>query len=63
VSKVTTCFLIAYSHANLSARSEADIRHKLFVAESDLAEQGIPSIHEVSPCSFIIAGLELEDQQ
>lgn len=53
----------SYIFVNIGHRSEADIRHTLFTAESEMAEQGVLSIHEVSPCSFMTAGLELEEQQ
>jgi hypothetical protein len=43
--------------------SEADIRLTLLAAEKTEVEQGVLSVHEVSPCSFMTAGLELEEQQ
>jgi hypothetical protein len=43
--------------------TQADIQHRLFKEEADLVDSGVLSLHEVSPCSFIIAGLELEEQQ
>ena len=36
---------------------------KLAEDESQDASVGIIALHEVSTCSFIVAGLELEDQQ
>jgi hypothetical protein len=36
---------------------------KLAEDESQRASAGITALHEVSACSFIVAGLELEDQQ
>jgi len=44
-----------------SGKSEAEIQLKL--AESEHTSAGVTALHEVSTSSFIIAGLELEDQQ
>jgi hypothetical protein len=43
--------------------SEVDICLTLFAAKKEEVEQGVLSIHEVSLCSFMTAGLELEEQQ
>ncbi|KAJ6458082.1 hypothetical protein C8R47DRAFT_995450, partial [Mycena vitilis] len=43
--------------------TEADVLLKLEEDETKRVEAGIPSIHTVSPSSFIAAALEVEDQQ
>lgn len=46
-----------------SGLTEADIRLAFAKEEEEQAAKGIPAIHEVSPSTFIIAGLDLEEQQ
>ena len=46
-----------------SGLSEIDVRTQLAEEEVQWESAGVPSIHEVSPSKFIIAGLELEDEQ
>ncbi|KAK7055626.1 CxC2 domain-containing protein [Favolaschia claudopus] len=46
-----------------SALKEADVRLKLAEEEAADAARGVPSLHDVSPSSFVHNGLELEDQQ
>ena len=43
--------------------SEADVRLQLAQEEANRAAMGVPSLHEVSASSFIVAALDLEDQQ
>ncbi|KAJ7164821.1 hypothetical protein C8R43DRAFT_1122699 [Mycena crocata] len=49
--------------ATQSGLTEAQVRLQLSQEEQELAASGVPSLHDVSPSSFIYAGLELEDQQ
>ncbi|KAK6964695.1 CxC2 domain-containing protein [Favolaschia claudopus] len=46
-----------------SALKESDVRLKLAEEEAADAAKGVPSLHDVSPSSFVHNGLELEDQQ
>ncbi|KAK7039763.1 hypothetical protein R3P38DRAFT_2769907 [Favolaschia claudopus] len=46
-----------------SALKESDVRLKLAEEEAADAARGVPSLHDVSPSSFVHNGLELEDQQ
>lgn len=43
--------------------SEADVQLQLAQEEADQAAMGVPSLHEVSASLFIVAALDLEDQQ
>ncbi|KAJ7681054.1 hypothetical protein DFH06DRAFT_1265705 [Mycena polygramma] len=43
--------------------TEAQVLLKLEQQESERLEVGVPSVHRVSPSSFIAAGLEVEEQQ
>ncbi|KAJ6499891.1 hypothetical protein DFH09DRAFT_945023 [Mycena vulgaris] len=43
--------------------TEAQVLLKFSEEEKTRAEEGVPGIHDVSPSSFIAAGLEVEDQQ
>ncbi|KAJ7768836.1 hypothetical protein B0H16DRAFT_1716037 [Mycena metata] len=45
------------------AKSEADVLLAMEKEEEERTKAGVPSIHSVSPSSFIAAGLEVEDQQ
>ena len=42
--------------------TEGDIRVALMEKEAQLAKDGIPPLHAVTPSGFIVLGLELEDQ-
>lgn len=57
-STQTNPYEIAHSGLN-----EADIRLAFAREEEEQAAKGIPAVHEVSPSTFIIAGLDLEEQQ
>ncbi|KAJ7448160.1 hypothetical protein FB451DRAFT_1343347 [Mycena latifolia] len=43
--------------------TEAQVRLQFSEEEAERVEKGVPALHDVSPSSFIYAGLELEDQQ
>ncbi|KAF7375725.1 CxC2 domain-containing protein [Mycena sanguinolenta] len=43
--------------------TEAEVRLKFATEEEEEAKKGIPALHEVTPSSFVAAGLELEEQQ
>ncbi|KAJ6451209.1 hypothetical protein C8R47DRAFT_998609, partial [Mycena vitilis] len=43
--------------------SEAEVRLQFTKEEAAKAARGVPSVHDVSPSSFIIAGLDLEEDQ
>jgi hypothetical protein len=43
--------------------TEAEVRLKFAQEEEEEAKNGVPALHEVTPSSFITAGLELEEQQ
>ncbi|KAJ7040201.1 hypothetical protein C8F04DRAFT_948750, partial [Mycena alexandri] len=43
--------------------SESDVRLKFSRTEEADAKLGVPSVHDVSPSSFIVAGLDLEEEQ
>ncbi|KAJ7926131.1 hypothetical protein B0H13DRAFT_1599892 [Mycena leptocephala] len=45
------------------ARSKAQVRLQFSEEESKHADLGMPTLHDVSPSSFIYAGLELEEEQ
>lgn len=47
----------------LLATTERDIRLQLVKEEEAEASRGVLPPHDVSPSSFLHAGLELEDQQ
>ncbi|KAJ7481074.1 hypothetical protein B0H11DRAFT_1724414, partial [Mycena galericulata] len=46
-----------------SGISEHDVRLEFAQEEAEEAARGIPAIHNVSPSAFILAGLDLEEQQ
>ncbi|KAK7013942.1 CxC2 domain-containing protein [Favolaschia claudopus] len=46
-----------------SALKEADVRLRLAEGEAASVERGVPALHDVSPSTFIFAGLDLEDEQ
>ncbi|THU87804.1 hypothetical protein K435DRAFT_866944 [Dendrothele bispora CBS 962.96] len=46
-----------------SGLTESEIRLQLLSLEAEQEKAGIPTIHNISPTSFISQGLELEDQQ
>ncbi|KAJ7475064.1 hypothetical protein B0H11DRAFT_1728060 [Mycena galericulata] len=46
-----------------SGVSEHDVRLEFAQEEAEEAARGIPAIHNVSPSAFILAGLDLEEQQ
>ncbi|KAK6966340.1 CxC2 domain-containing protein [Favolaschia claudopus] len=46
-----------------SALKEADVRLRLAEEEAASVKRGVPALHDVSPSTFIFAGLELEDEQ
>lgn len=43
--------------------TEAQIRLQFSQEEEQHVQAGVPSVHDVSPSSFLWAGLQLEDQQ
>ncbi|KAJ7141824.1 hypothetical protein C8R46DRAFT_1233533 [Mycena filopes] len=43
--------------------TEAEIQLEFQKTEAEDAKRGVPSIHNVSPSSFIVAGLDLEEEQ
>lgn len=43
--------------------SEADVRLVFAEEEARLAAEGAPTLHDVTPSAFIMAGLEVEAQQ
>lgn len=43
--------------------TEGDVRITLLEKEAELAKDGVPPLHTVTPTGFIVLGLELEDQQ
>ncbi|KII83424.1 hypothetical protein PLICRDRAFT_180503 [Plicaturopsis crispa FD-325 SS-3] len=46
-----------------SGISEADVRLKLAEEDAEAASIGVPTAHAVTAASFVVAGLEIEDQQ
>ncbi|KII87536.1 hypothetical protein PLICRDRAFT_113331, partial [Plicaturopsis crispa FD-325 SS-3] len=50
-------------HLPKSGLTEADVRLNLAQHDAELAAAGAPSLHNVSPSGFIVAGLDLEEQQ
>lgn len=40
-----------------------EVRLQFANEEAEEAKNGVPAVHEVTPSSFIVAGLELEHQQ
>lgn len=46
-----------------SGATEADVRLNFAKLEAEQVARGIPTIHDVSPSTFIMAGLDLEEQQ
>ncbi|KAF7345205.1 CxC2 domain-containing protein [Mycena sanguinolenta] len=50
-------------HMKITGMTEAEVRLKFATEEEEEAKRGTPPLHEVTPSSFITAGLELEDQQ
>jgi hypothetical protein len=58
--------ICASHHTNpfvLIGATEGEIRVALLEKEAELAKDGMPPVHAISPCNFIVVGLELEDQQ
>ncbi|KAJ7795036.1 hypothetical protein B0H14DRAFT_2532632 [Mycena olivaceomarginata] len=47
----------------ITGLTEAEVRLKFAQEEEEEAKNGVPALHEVTPSSFITAGLELEEQQ
>ncbi|KAJ7830049.1 hypothetical protein B0H14DRAFT_2366095 [Mycena olivaceomarginata] len=47
----------------VSGLTEGDVRLQFANEEAEEAKSGAAALHEVTPSSFIVAGLELEDQQ
>ncbi|KAJ7745164.1 hypothetical protein B0H14DRAFT_2637194 [Mycena olivaceomarginata] len=47
----------------ITGLTEAEVRLKFAQEEEEEAKNGVPVLHEVTPSSFIAAGLELEEQQ
>ncbi|KAJ7659741.1 hypothetical protein DFH06DRAFT_1326762 [Mycena polygramma] len=43
--------------------TEAQVRLQFTKEEAEEAKRGLPSVHDVSPSSFIIAGLDVEEDQ
>lgn len=43
--------------------TEAEVRLRFAEEEDEAAAKGVPSVHDVSPSSFITAGLDLEGEQ
>ncbi|KAJ7750608.1 hypothetical protein B0H16DRAFT_1277965, partial [Mycena metata] len=43
--------------------TEADVRLRFSKTEQADSKLGVPSLHDVSPSSFIVAGLDLEEEQ
>jgi hypothetical protein len=43
--------------------TEQDVRLQFATEEAEEAKKGGPMLHEVTPSGFVVAGLELEDQQ
>jgi hypothetical protein len=43
--------------------TEADILLQLEKEDAEHVQNGVPSIHSVSPASFVAAGLEVEAEQ
>jgi hypothetical protein len=43
--------------------TEADILLQLEKEDAERVQNGVPSIHSVSPASFVAAGLEVEAEQ
>ncbi|KAJ7851559.1 hypothetical protein B0H13DRAFT_2360051 [Mycena leptocephala] len=43
--------------------TEMEVRLQFATEEAEEAKKGVPALHEVTPSSFITAGLELEDEQ
>jgi hypothetical protein len=43
--------------------TESEVRLKFATEEEEEAKNGVPALHEVTPSSFVTAGLELEGQQ
>jgi hypothetical protein len=40
-----------------------EVRLQFAKEEEEEAQKGTPTLHEVTPSSFVAAGLDLEDQQ
>ncbi|KAJ7630159.1 hypothetical protein B0H17DRAFT_1217935 [Mycena rosella] len=47
----------------ITGLTEMDVRLQFATEEAEDAKQGVLALHDVTPSGFIIAGLELEDQQ
>ncbi|KAJ7715371.1 hypothetical protein B0H14DRAFT_2644141 [Mycena olivaceomarginata] len=48
---------------NGQGMTESEVRLKFATEEEEEAKNGVPALHEVTPSSFVTAGLELEGQQ
>jgi hypothetical protein len=48
---------------DVAGMTEAQVRLKFSEEEAAAAAKGLPSLHDVSPSSFVYVGLELEDEQ
>ncbi|KAJ7071748.1 hypothetical protein B0H15DRAFT_793361 [Mycena belliarum] len=49
--------------AEIKGLTEMQVRLQLAAVEDKEVEAGVPAVHEVSPSTFIAAGLDLEDEQ
>jgi hypothetical protein len=47
----------------VAAITEAEILLQLEKDDAERVKNGVPSIHLVSPASFVVAGLEVEAEQ
>ncbi|KAJ7642666.1 hypothetical protein DFH06DRAFT_1137218 [Mycena polygramma] len=47
----------------ITGLTEMDVRLQFATEEAEEAKGGVPALHEVTPSSFVVAGLDLEDQQ
>ncbi|KAJ7803066.1 hypothetical protein B0H14DRAFT_3487810 [Mycena olivaceomarginata] len=47
----------------VSGLNEGDMRLQFAIEEAEEAKSGAAALHKVTPSSFIVAGLELKDQQ
>ncbi|KAJ6508194.1 hypothetical protein C8R45DRAFT_1207936 [Mycena sanguinolenta] len=50
-------------HIEVKGLTEAEVRLQFTKEEAEEAARGIPAVHDVSPSSFISAGLDLEEEQ
>ncbi|KAJ7250230.1 hypothetical protein C8J57DRAFT_1521244 [Mycena rebaudengoi] len=49
--------------ATVKGLTEAEVRLKFAAEEAEDDARGVPSIHKVSPSTFVVAGLDVEDEQ